>query len=304
MCLRLLRKTASSILKMPYSTVQRGALYSDSFRLFIKDPLGRLVSPFHDIPLYQDQEGTILNMVVEIPRWTNAKMEIDLHEQLNPIRQDIKHGKPRFVANCFPYKGYIWNYGFLPQTWEDPSHVDKDTNCNGDGDPIDACEIGSKVHERGAVIQVKVLGLVALIDQGETDWKVLVIDVNDPMAEKIRELDDIREFMPGLLESTFSWFKQYKIPDGKPANAFAFNEKPKDRDFAMRIIDDTHLQWERMMSSSKVPDLCRICSVYNAGNTSLKIENVEQLEDIINEFQEKADDHSIDAKIDKLHYVT
>jgi inorganic pyrophosphatase len=34
---------------------------------------------------------------------------------LNPIKQDIKKGKLRFVKNVFPHKGYIWNYGALPQ---------------------------------------------------------------------------------------------------------------------------------------------------------------------------------------------
>lgn len=34
------------------------------------------VSPFHDIPLFANAEKTILNMVVEIPRWTNAKLEV------------------------------------------------------------------------------------------------------------------------------------------------------------------------------------------------------------------------------------
>ena len=54
-------------------------------------------------------------MVVEVPRWTNAKMEIDLKGKFNPIKQDVKKGKLRFVANCFPHKGYIWNYGAIPQ---------------------------------------------------------------------------------------------------------------------------------------------------------------------------------------------
>jgi len=34
------------------------------------------ISPFHDIPLYANAEKTIFNMVVEVPRWTNAKMEV------------------------------------------------------------------------------------------------------------------------------------------------------------------------------------------------------------------------------------
>ena len=34
------------------------------------------MSPFHDLPLYANQQQTILNMIVEVPRWTNAKMEV------------------------------------------------------------------------------------------------------------------------------------------------------------------------------------------------------------------------------------
>lgn len=41
-------------------------------------------------------------------------------EPLNPIKQDEKKGLPRFVHNIFPYKGYIWNYGALPQVCVDP----------------------------------------------------------------------------------------------------------------------------------------------------------------------------------------
>lgn len=76
---------------------------------------GAVVSPFHDIPLFADREAGIFNMVVEVPRWTNAKMEISKEELFNPIKQDIKRGKLRFVRNCFPHHGYIWNYGAFPQ---------------------------------------------------------------------------------------------------------------------------------------------------------------------------------------------
>lgn len=34
---------------------------------------------------------------------------------MNPIKQDVKKGALRYVANCFPHHGYIWNYGALPQ---------------------------------------------------------------------------------------------------------------------------------------------------------------------------------------------
>ena len=34
------------------------------------------VSPFHDISLYANDDRTVCNMIVEVPRWTNAKMEV------------------------------------------------------------------------------------------------------------------------------------------------------------------------------------------------------------------------------------
>jgi len=41
-------------------------------------------------------------MIVEIPRWSNAKMEISKEEPFNPIKRDIKKGRLRYVRNCFP----------------------------------------------------------------------------------------------------------------------------------------------------------------------------------------------------------
>ena len=50
---------------------------------------------------------------------------------------------------------------------------------------------------RGSVIKVKVLGAVALIDEGETDWKVLAIDVEDPLAAEIDDISSLEAKMPG-----------------------------------------------------------------------------------------------------------
>lgn len=55
----------------------------------------------------------------------------------------------------------------LMQTWENPNEVDSNTGCKGDNDPIDVCEIGRRVAKRGEVLEVKVLGAIALLDEGE-----------------------------------------------------------------------------------------------------------------------------------------
>jgi inorganic pyrophosphatase len=46
-------------------------------------------------------------------------------------------------------------------------------------------EIGELCGYTGQVKQVKVLGTMAMIDEGETDWKIIAIDVNDPLAPKL-----------------------------------------------------------------------------------------------------------------------
>ena len=38
-----------------------------------------------------------------------------------------------------------------------------------------------------------------MIDEGETDWKVIAIDVNDPLAENLNDIHDVEKVMPGFL---------------------------------------------------------------------------------------------------------
>jgi len=232
----------------PYSTIERGQKDSSSYRMYFKDQAtNQFISPFHDIPIFNDVSEKILNVVIEIPRWTNAKLEINKENKLNPIIQDTKKGQLRYVNNVFPHHGYIWNYGGIPQTWEDPNVIDKTTQCIGDNDPLDVMDIGSKIHESGSVIGVKVLGALGLIDEGEADWKIVSIDVNDPMAKNLNDISDVDKYMPGFLNATRDWYKYYKVPTGKPTNNFAENGKFFDRDFAFEIINHDHDSWKKLL---------------------------------------------------------
>ncbi|XP_066150783.1 uncharacterized protein Nurf-38 isoform X1 [Euwallacea fornicatus] len=286
---------------MPYSIVERGSQYTADYRIYIEDENGP-ISPLHDIPLVVDWDKKVFNMVVEIPRWTNAKMEITLKEVLNPIKQDMKKGKPRFVSNCFPHHGYIWNYGALPQTWENPEHLDDGTGCKGDNDPIDVIEIGYRVAKRGEVLQVKILGTIALIDEGETDWKLIAIDVNDPSADQINDVADVEKHFPGLLKASVEWFKIYKIPDGKPVNQFAFNGDAKPAAFAHKIIDEVHGFWKALVSK-EVDGKGIVCTNTTLEGNSYKIPSTEA-QDYVNKTPELTDAQTLDPIVDKVYYVT
>lgn len=50
---------------------------------------------------------------------------------------------------------------------------------------MDACDIGTKLHATGAIVQAKVLGGYAMIDEGEMDWKFITVDVTDEHADKL-----------------------------------------------------------------------------------------------------------------------
>jgi len=231
-----------------YSTVEVvSERNADERRLYFTLHDHGFISALHDIPLYVDREKGILNMVVEIPRWTNAKFELRTRLPLAPIMQDEKKGKLRFVQNVYPYKGYIWNYGCFPQTWEDPEQVHMETGALGDGDPLDVCEIGQHIAQIGSIKQVKVLGVLGMIDEGEMDWKVLVMDVRDPNADNLNDVDDLYRTIPGLVHATFSWFRTYKVPDGKEENKFAFRERVQSRQYALEIVEECHRSWQRLV---------------------------------------------------------
>lgn len=276
--------------------VYRGSKHSANFRVFFKNDEQQYISPFHDIPLNASQAGgRVLNMVVEIPRWSNAKMEISTKDSLNPIKQDEKKGKLRFVHNIFPHHGFMWNYGALPQTWENPAVVDPLTGSKGDNDPVDVVEIGSRVAEIGHVLQVKVLGILAMLDEGETDWKVIAIDVRDPLAANLNSVKDIEKHMPGYLSATVEWFRNYKIPAGSPPNDFAFGGEVKDAALAFKVIDEAHKEWAAL--AAKTTDAGNI-SLVRFGQTT-----AEDAEKIVDAFPPEQPDSVIPDEVDVISFV-
>ena len=48
------------------------------------------VSLVHDLPLWADKEKGIINIFIEIPRGTHAKLECHKTKPFNPITQDVK----------------------------------------------------------------------------------------------------------------------------------------------------------------------------------------------------------------------
>jgi len=240
---------------VPYSKQLGGLAVAANIRTTSEQPYGKAafaasfvgtdgltpVSPWHDLPLYPSGvAGSVVNFVCEIPKGVTAKLEVQKKVPNNPIMQDTKKGKLRY----YTYGPTFFNYGMLPQTWEDPSKKSAKGHA-GDNDPLDVMEIGSKPFKVGEMRPVKVLGDLELIDQGELDHKIIVIDASDPLAARLNSASDLKTVMPGVLENLIEWLKFYKTTDGKEVNVLA-SDTPKTPAEASAVVAECHESWKAL----------------------------------------------------------
>ncbi|XAR73026.1 Inorganic diphosphatase [Bertholletia excelsa] len=192
--------------------------------------LNMQVSPWHDVPLHFG-DG-VFNFIVEIPKETSAKMEVGTDWLYTPIKQDTKKGKLRYYLY-----NINWNYGLLPQTWEDTSFANSEVEgALGDNDPVDVVEIGESRGQIGQIIKVKPLAALAMIDEEELDWKIVVISLDDPRASLVSDVDDVEKHFPGTITAIRNWFRDYKIPYRKPAYKFGLGNKPANKKRSLKPV--------------------------------------------------------------------
>ncbi len=121
---------------------------------------------WHEVDLdFKDDE---LNCVIEIPTGSKVKYEIDKVSGL--LRVDrILHSSVHYPCN----------YGLFPQTYCD------------DGDPMDVLVIGQLPVVPLAIMRVRPIGVIRMIDQGKRDDKIISIHVDDPEYSHIRMLNQL-----------------------------------------------------------------------------------------------------------------
>lgn len=255
--LRKMKKSSSFGSNSSVNLEEAGMQETLEYRIQAVAEGGKKISLWHDVSLvHLDPETKLetpyLNFVCEISKFSRKKYEIATNEPGNPIKQDEKKGQLREFK-----KGDIYfNYGCFPQTWEDPTFIHPDADgCRGDNDPVDVVEIGAKIIAPGAIRPVKVLGILCMIDEGECDWKVIVIDAEDKWAPFLNDIEDVDKEMPGMLSAIREWYRTYKIPDGKPPNAFGLDERFMNRKYATEVIEECHHFWELLVSGEKHREL-------------------------------------------------
>jgi len=229
-------------------TSQEGEYMTTSYKL-LKDG----GSFWHDVE-YKNAESTeeapVYNFIVEIPMGTQAKMEVQKSVAGNPIMQDTKHGAVRF----YDYGVTFFNYGLFPQTWENPNFKDEETHTIGDNDPIDVIEISGRKFEMGSVVPVKVLGSLRLIDEGETDDKILVLAMDDPDAPSINSIDDfkkVKNTSPDPIDRLIDWLLNYKTMGGSEPNVMTNKNSPTTAVAAVALVEASHKHYLSLVAGKE-----------------------------------------------------
>ncbi|EHK46961.1 hypothetical protein TRIATDRAFT_298819 [Trichoderma atroviride IMI 206040] len=281
-----------------------GARNTVDWRVWLEQD-GNPISFWHDVPLYPDEKNNnIVSFYVEIPRWTDAKIETKRNKPLNPIYHDDKDDVPRYVASIWPHRSYPFLYGSLPQTWENSNIKHNFTGFPGDNDPMDVVDISAiDPGYVGQIRTVKILGGIAMIDDETTDWKIIGINVNDPLSQVVDTIDDLEKYRPGLKQTFYDWFVYYKLFRSGTLNTI-FGNKYQDSNTARDIVGESHGFWKDLISGKEDPGKISISQTSQPSICSSYISSKDATDEFDLPKKSKIEPAAMrPAKYDKWYYI-
>jgi inorganic pyrophosphatase len=127
----------------------------------------------------------VVRMIVEIPKNTSNKYEYDPQQKI--FRLD------RALYSPVHYPG---EYGFAPGTIAE------------DGDPLDVLCLVDHPTFTGCVIEVRPIGVLNLIDQTQSDTKIVAVPLKDPEFEQVHAINDLPPHIMRAFEHFFAIYKE------------------------------------------------------------------------------------------------
>lgn len=146
---------------------------------------------WHDI---SPGESDSINTIIEINKGSKNKYEIDKKTGLIALDR-VLH-----TAQDFPV-----DYGFVPQTlWDD-------------NDPLDVIVLTTNPLLPGILVRVRPVGIMEMIDGGDSDSKIISVPIDDPRWNNVKDLEDVNKHTLKEIEHFYSTYKklQNKIVDVK-----------------------------------------------------------------------------------------
>ena len=138
----------------------------------------------HDIPA-GDNIPQEINVIVEINKGSKNKYELDQSTGL------IKLDRVMHTGQDYPF-----DYGFVPQThWHD-------------GDPLDVVLLTTYPLVPGLLLTARPVAVMDMIDNGESDAKIIAVPVEDPRFKNIKDLSDVNAHTVEEIKHFFETHKQ------------------------------------------------------------------------------------------------
>ncbi len=143
--------------------------------------LGRDIEPF------VDQKKWVINVVVDIPKWSNNKYEYDEARWCFKLDRVIHHSMY-----------YPCDYGFIPQT------------LSKDWDPCDVFLLVTNPTFPGCIVQARPIGILYTTDNAGEDPKIIAVPISqiDPRRDEINHIDDLGQHMK---KEMLMFFKEIKL---------------------------------------------------------------------------------------------
>ena len=145
--------------------------------------------PWHDTHIDEATIATGFPVIVEIPKGSTNKYELDKDTGL--LRLD------RVLYSAVYYPA---DYGFIPRTF-----------C-GDGDPLDALVLGQEPVYPLTIVEARAVGVMRMRDEKGVDDKIVAVSVRDPSFEGCT---DKAQLPPHVMRQLRRFFEDYKTLEHK-----------------------------------------------------------------------------------------
>jgi len=139
----------------------------------------------------------------DVPNDINVIIEIPAHS--DPVKYEVDKETGAMFVDRFMNTAmhYPCNYGYVPNT------------LSNDGDPVDVLVVTPVPLIPGSVIRCRPVGVLKMTDESGDDAKVLAVPV-DKLCRIFRQVQDISDVSPALLEQIAHFFEHYKdLDEGK-----------------------------------------------------------------------------------------
>src|SRR5689334_15331630 len=152
----------------------------------------RPMHPWHDIPVDEAAIADAFPVVIEIPKGSKNKYELD--KETGFLRLD------RVLYSAVHYPA---DYGFIPQTYCD------------DGDPLDVLVLAQEPVYPLTIVEARAIGVMRMRDEKGIDDKIVAVSVHDPAFADYTDKDQLPAH---VLRQVRRFFEDYKVLEQKRVN--------------------------------------------------------------------------------------